>query len=81
MTGPEHYKHGEAWLYKAAHDGARGAAETAESCAAIAQAHFTAALAAATALASHDAYDSPDHRAWHDAASLSDPEDPDGGES
>ena len=76
MTGPQHYQSGEQWLYKAEHAGARGEQETAESCAAIAQAHATLALAAATALASHDAHDSPDHIAWHDAASLGEPEDP-----
>jgi len=39
-----------------------------------AQVHATLALAAATALASHDEYDSPDHQAWHAAASLTDPQ-------
>lgn len=48
MTGPEHYKQGEAWLFKAEHPDARGPAETTESCAAIAEVHATLALAAAT---------------------------------
>jgi hypothetical protein len=66
MTGPEHYASAQQWLYKAAHEGARGGEETAESCAAIAQVHATLALAAATALGSEQ-YGS-DSTAWHAAA-------------
>lgn len=48
MTGPEHYKHAENWLYKAEQPSARGGTETAESCAAIAQVHAVLAFTAAT---------------------------------
>jgi len=48
-SGPFHFKQAEIWLYKAEHRAARGGSETAESCAAIAQAHATLAHAAATA--------------------------------
>lgn len=47
MTGPEHFKHAENWLFKAEQPDARGSAETAESCAAIAQVHMLGALTAA----------------------------------
>lgn len=50
MTGPEHYKAAENWLFKAEHHSARGAEETVESCAALAQVHATLAVAAAAAL-------------------------------
>jgi hypothetical protein len=50
MTGPEHHVQSERWLFKAKDPGARGGGETAESCAAIAQAHATLALAAVAAL-------------------------------
>ena len=60
MTGPEHYEAAGRWLYKAENQGARGGGETAESCAAIAQAHATLSLAAATALdPSRDGYGVP----------------------
>ena len=48
MTGPEHYKSAENWLFKAQDADARGKFETPESCAAVAQAHATLALAFAT---------------------------------
>lgn len=71
MTGPGHYTSAEQWLYKAQHEGARGDAETAESCAAIAQVHATLALAAATAMndgsGGMGAYD---WDAWREAASV-----------
>ena len=50
MRGDEHYKAAERWLYKAEQPGARGIAETTESCSAIANVHATLALAAAVAL-------------------------------
>ena len=69
MTGPEHYEAAGRWLYKAENQGARGGGETAESCAAIAQAHATLSLAAATALdPSRDGYSDPDRAAWRKAA-------------
>ena len=69
MTGPEHYEAAGRWLYKAQNKGARGATETAESCAAIAQAHATLALAAATALnPARDGWSDPDRAAWRKVA-------------
>ena len=69
MTGPEHYQAAERWAYKAEHADARGGGETAESCAAIAQAHAPLALAAATALdPSGRVASDPDREAWRRAA-------------
>ena len=51
MTGPEHYRHAETWLFKAENESARGDNETPASCAAIAGVLAALALAAATALA------------------------------
>jgi hypothetical protein len=48
VTGPEHFGHAGTWLFKAKHPDARSDAETAGSCAAIAQVHATLALTAAT---------------------------------
>lgn len=45
MTGLEHYKAAERWLYKAEHPGARGYGESAQSSTALAQVHFLAAQA------------------------------------
>ena len=74
MTGPEHYQAAERWAYKAEHADARGGGETAESCAAIAQAHATLALAAATALnPSRDGYSDPDRAAWRKVAGTDGP--------
>lgn len=48
-TRQEHYLSAERWLFKAENAGARGAGETAESCAMIAQSHATLAAAAISA--------------------------------
>ena len=74
MTGPEHYEAAGLWLFKAERESARGTAETPESCAAIAQAHATLALAAATALnPARDGYSDPDRAAWRKAAGTDGP--------
>ena len=73
MTGPEHYRHAESWLFKAEHPDARGGEETSESCAAIAQVHATLALAAATALAVAHEMPIADHDGWHAAVSAAGP--------
>jgi hypothetical protein len=70
MIGPAHYQAAERCLSSVDDDSAASLALLAE-----AQVHATLALAAATALASHDTWDSPDHQAWHAVASLTDPQD------
>ena len=52
MTGPEHYRKAENWLFKAENPGAQGETETPESCAAIAHVHAQLALAATLAVPS-----------------------------
>ena len=79
MTGPEHYAEAERLLASARdlREPRPDAGWMENEISAIqrqAQVHATLALAAATALASHDEYDSPDHQAWHAAASLTDPQ-------
>jgi hypothetical protein len=67
-TGPEHYAAGEQWLFKA-EENIIGPKETVEFCAAVAQAHFTAALAAATALYDADLEGGDgEYQAWKEVA-------------
>jgi len=68
MSGPEHYRDAELWLFKAQEPGARDGDETAESCAAIANAHATLALAAATALSGDEDLTGRYSRGWNTAA-------------
>jgi len=51
MTGPEHYRRGETWLELAEAAQNQAQFEMAATLAAVAQSHFAAALAAATAMA------------------------------
>ena len=68
-TGPEHYREGNRLL------GLAREIENPERLVAAATAHFTAALAAATALSQHidAAMPEPDWLAWRDAASMAAP--------
>lgn len=68
MTGPEHYREAESWLYKAENSGARMPPETSGYCTRIAQVHATLALAAATGLGT-DKPPLDDQQAWIEAAS------------
>jgi hypothetical protein len=73
MTGPDHFREAERWLFKAQNPAAQGSAETVQSCAAIAQVHGILSLAAATAL-NQDGTGMlrADRQAWHSAAGAAD---------
>jgi hypothetical protein len=75
MTGPDHFREAELWLYKAENPGTQGPAETIQSCAAIAQVHGILSLAAATALNQADpGMWTADWQAWKNVAGVPDPD-------
>ena len=71
MTGPEHYRRAERYLAEMESNPAsvaKGANEGVAILAALAQAHATLALAAATALCTTDLLSTYDYEAWYAAA-------------
>lgn len=77
MTGPEHYRAGEKQLADATAQLEEGMWEEGRLTTALAQAHFTAALAAATALSQTDndermvGMHEADYMAWDKVAGVS----------